>query len=296
VRPCSVAVTALVVGAVELAGCNARVESAPRHAADDLIVFSSNRAGSFRLYACHSDGSKSEALTSGDRDDVGPVWSPSGDRIAFVSGDTLCLLDWTSRKRQSLDVTVDPDFSLAWSPAGDRILCGSGDQLLSVNLNTKATTRIADGCLAGTWMPDKTSLLVTRGQIPMLQVLGTDGRSSLFLKGAGHLLPQLQGVWSTAVPPRCAFSSTDMSSLERGSRSALKYDVFVSSADGSEPTQVFSTPGVDSAWGWSPDGRALLVSSDQEGKADLFIVWVGTDRRLNLTSDAALERGASWRP
>lgn len=320
-------------------------DDAPRQAAvpgtsDGLIVFSSNRDGTFRLYSCLEDGSNVQLATTGEDADVFPSWSPSGDRIAFVSGKTLTLLDWKTKSRQSLDVAVDPEFSpLSWSPKGDRILCSSGDELVIVDVASKKTSKLSSTTglkegITGTWMPDGKTLLVSSGSCaPTLQLLAADGTLKSFLATIPvlSLVPQLGGVWSDATPHRCAFTSSRIADLKLDDATKKKrvdgkpgvelkegdlpvidmYDVYIAEEDGSNPTKVFSTSGMDWAWGWSPDGTALLVSSADatptEGPAnlagsgkhadsDLFIVWVGTDRTLGLTKDAALERGASWRP
>ena len=183
-------------------------------------------------------------------------------------------------------------------------------------------------------MPDGKTLLVSSGSCaPTLQLLATDGTLTSFLATIPvlTLVPQLGGVWSDATPHRCAFTSSRIADVKLDDATKKKrvggkldvemkegdlpvidmYDVFIAQEDGSNPTRVYSTSGMDWAWGWSPDGTALLVSSadatptndpaslagsGKHADSDLFIVWVGTDRKLDLTKDAALERGASWRP
>ena len=84
------------------------------------IVFSSNRDGRFQLYSCNTDGSDVKLLTKSETEDENPRWSPSGDRIAFVSGSTLTLLDCASGQRQSLDVTADPGQQTGGMGEGER--------------------------------------------------------------------------------------------------------------------------------------------------------------------------------
>jgi Tol biopolymer transport system component len=337
--------TALQVMAIALGLALVATRDGPQQASvpvtsDGLVVFSSDRDGTFRLYSCKEDGSDVQLATKGKDADAFPAWSPSGDRIAFVSGKSLTLLDWKTKTRQSLDVAVDPEMCLlSWSPEGDRILCNSGDELVIVDVATKKTSKAVDPkvmkeCGTGTWMPDGKTLLVSSGSCaPTLRTLATNGTVAGFLTTTPMFtfVPQLGGVWSTATPHRCAFTAFNLADVKMDDAMKKRLldlnsgddvtpsdlaaidmgDVYVTAEDGRNPTKVFSTPGLDWAWGWSPDGQALLVTStymipeevtapvagaNKHADADLFIVWVGTDRKINLTKDAALERGASWRP
>jgi dipeptidyl aminopeptidase/acylaminoacyl peptidase len=49
------------------------------------IAFSSNRNGNFEIYTMNDDGSDVTRLTEDDANDFDPIWSPDGDKIAFVS-------------------------------------------------------------------------------------------------------------------------------------------------------------------------------------------------------------------
>jgi len=79
------------------------------------IVFESSRDGSRGIYVMNADGSAPTRITSGSA----PVWSPDGNRIAFVrDGLVTAKPDGTDQQRLTNDAS---DALPAWSPDGTRI-------------------------------------------------------------------------------------------------------------------------------------------------------------------------------
>lgn len=52
---------------------------------DGIVTFQSNRDGNFEIYTMNADGSGQQRLTQHPANDISPVWSPDGSRIAFAS-------------------------------------------------------------------------------------------------------------------------------------------------------------------------------------------------------------------
>lgn len=288
---------ALVLSILGCTSCKDADVSSKRDANEGLVVFSSNRDGKFHLYTCAPDGSDRQRLTFSDQDDSYPSWSPSGDQVAFIAGDVLTLLDWKSRSRRSLNVTVDSETPPAWSPDGTKILFINDEALRCLDLTTMATSVVAKdfSFVTATWMPKGETMLVSCGQIPTLQILSPDKNYVPFVREMTELyIPKLAGVWSTEAAPRCAFAATNPDSFKTRS-SPLLFDVFTCFADGTGCSLAFATPGLDLPWAWSPNGRGILVSSEAPGMVDLFVQWLDTKMRVNLTNDATEERGGSWR-
>ena len=77
------------------------------------------------LWLLSSDGKKHRPLTSGMRNDRGTVWSPTGDRIAFVaneSGTAQIHIYWMDEHRESVVTRLKQSPSgLQWSPDGTMI-------------------------------------------------------------------------------------------------------------------------------------------------------------------------------
>jgi TolB protein len=98
----------------------------PRWAPDEsVIVFESNRAGSWDLWSVRPDGGRLERLTDSDADDRFPTWSPAGRRVAFVSDrggePDLYVLDVATGRAQRVVGWPGRESHPDWSPDGRRL-------------------------------------------------------------------------------------------------------------------------------------------------------------------------------
>lgn len=78
--------------------------------------------GRSHLWIVNADGSGLRPLTSGERNDSSPVWSPTGDRIAFrstESGSAQIHVYWFDQNREAVISHLErTPGSLQWSPDG----------------------------------------------------------------------------------------------------------------------------------------------------------------------------------
>jgi Tol biopolymer transport system component len=84
------------------------------------IAFSSNRTGSFDLYAMAADGTGTRRLTATPAEDRHPSWSPDGRRIAFSRGTPgdLHVMDADGSSMRRLVESPADDRQPVWSPDG----------------------------------------------------------------------------------------------------------------------------------------------------------------------------------
>ncbi len=77
------------------------------------------------LWILDSDGNKHQKLTSRDTNESSPRWSPSGDRIAFVSSNdegSELFIYWTDSGRVArISQLPSSPGSISWSPSGEEI-------------------------------------------------------------------------------------------------------------------------------------------------------------------------------
>jgi acylaminoacyl-peptidase len=77
------------------------------------------------LWIINSDGSRHRPLTSGNNNNYSPLWSPSGDRLLYIStqsGSSELYIRWmdTGESAKITNLTQSPS-GLSWSPDGEQI-------------------------------------------------------------------------------------------------------------------------------------------------------------------------------
>jgi WD40-like Beta Propeller Repeat len=189
-----------------------------------------------------------------------PRWSPSGSRIAYLSGSNLRVVagDGTGDARIDAAENVPP----AWRPGAEHVLAYSdrGGTVNVISTDEGATRWSAAGSAASPaqleWSADAERLIVVRsleGGRLALVVFDGDGRRLQYLELPG-------------VPIEAAFSPNDhrIALIRRvGPRSEL---LVLDSDTLRRQTLVFSGQGRFSDVAWSPGGRWLLLgwhSADQ---------------------------------
>ena len=234
------------------------------------------------------------------------VWSGELDVTARISPDGryLARTDWETGDLSILDIvtgkarrltdkgpwTKSREFALtmAWSPDGKQIAYGwmkepNDVEVRLVSLDNPVPRTVykvdnpeIEGPFPIDWTPDGKAILINIEEVKGPRWYGAGGKIGLvsvtdgsvrILKNLGSVdswqggtfLPKISpdGRWiaysfQTGDPPNC--------------------DVFLLSADGTEESVLVEHPAQDSFFGWAPDGKSILFSSDRTGALDAYIL------------------------
>ncbi len=262
----------------------------------ELIAFVSDRSGSPELYVARIDGSgEPRRLTSDDRAEIDPVWSPDGELIAVkvtVDGDRADLFTVDPDRQEPIFLAraIAIDQPVIWSPDGQRLAyvaeidgnldvyaqAAAGEASSRVNLSLSPARDYQPG-----WSPDgeRIAFVSEREGEPAIYIADVGGGAARRLLDDGTI--QTHPAWSP-----------DGRYLAHASDCRGDTAVSIAKADGAEVVRVTWTDAPVSAIVWSPDGSALLVQAGRHA----YLVSLDGRRPARLDVDAAETINASWSP
>lgn len=256
--------------------------------------------GDQELFTIGADGGSPLRLTDNLSDDVAPVPSPDGARIAFTSmrdgNAEIYLVDAGGTGLRRVTTNEGLDSEAQWSPDGQRLVHvrygAAGSQIVVTEL-ARASERVISSpgavVAAPRWSPNGAEILwIERlsDRSGNLFVADADGGAARPLTRESGMRPT-DPAWSPA-------GDAVVFAAERSDRVDLERLEFATGA----LTKLTDDEFVESRPLWAADGSQLLfhVLPARQGGRDLYVSRAdGSDRR-QLTSDFRDDYMASWLP
>ena len=260
---------------------------AGRAAAEERIVFSSDRSGPWRIWTVRPDGSGLAAVSRGaaaEEHDVDPALSPDGRRILFTSTRGGSTGVWVMASDGSGPKRLADGDQAEWSPDGKRIVLRRDGRILARDLATGAETAVTPKdwttCSGPAFSPDGATIAFARLQ---------DGANALYTVPAGGGTPTLVYDKKGACEPHFA---------PDGKRIVYETEthLYAIGPDGSKNRPVTFFGGVQRFGRFSPDGRSIVFcqAPSPQGPWDLYVIPAsgGTPRRL---TEGASDMYPDWK-
>lgn len=235
------------------------------------------------------DGVRRGGMTSGGINNISPVWSPDGSRIAYTAFTSRFPEVYISSGGKGQQVTHFNSTTItpAWTPDGSSLVVASahtGDtELYQVSLSgriIKQITRSTNIDLAPAFSPDGRIAFASEraGGLQLFATsLGGGGATQLTYTGYQNDSPD----WSPD-GTKIVFSGRD-----RGA-----FDIFVMDADGSNIQRLTRDEGNNESPVWSPDSRYVAYTSSRGG---IFVMLEdGTSQTLIEKSGGCIN--TDWGP
>lgn len=302
-RPVFLAMLVLIIGWAAAIAVVLRLGQY-RHA--DIMVFSSLRdqpgtSDDSDLYLMDMASGLPSAfnITRSDADDIGAIWSPDGEQIAYNSFNTdrweIVGINFTGRELWRYRAATVPTFAVDWSPDGASLLLESHPalgvaeiELLDIATFTR-TTLLADGIQNTTprFSPDGEQIIFmsNRNGFTGLYVMNADGTDIRPLNDPLSIVSEKLD-WSPDGTRIAVSSFVD----GRG-------QIFTVEVASGEAFQVTDTPYTYNANPvWSPDGTQLAFMVAAGGgtiTADVLVVNADGSGLRFVASDAKFP---AWRP
>jgi Tol biopolymer transport system component len=301
-------VISLAVLTLFLSAC-ASTATTPVGGGAGRIAISSFREGESMVFIMNADGSEPNPLTDISARAKQPIWSPDGERIAFILSKEeeghnidIYLMDEDGSNQVRLTEFDSIEADPTWSPDGTKIAFASGQDtytdmtqgLVSVfnifvmSSDGSGVERLTDTeakNMAPNWSPDGNNLVFQTDRDGNLEIYIMDADGSGQINLTNDPSNDQSPSWSPD-GKMIAFTS-DRDGNE---------EIYLMNADGSNVTRLTDDPGRNKRPTWSPDGRMIAFYSDRSGNFEVYVMAIDGSGVTQLTDHPDFDGFPSWQP
>ncbi|MBS1787889.1 MAG: PD40 domain-containing protein [Acidobacteria bacterium] len=254
----------------------------------NLIAFSKGDAEQTDIYVQQIKGGKTIAVTNEKWSDYSPVWSPDGQRIAYLSrrqqGNELWIIPSLGGKGEMIRSLGDEYLQLlCWSKDGSRIFYTSAQDLFVLDLNSGQMSKLTDFSSAN---PPKSGIAISNDEKKIAYMQPINGAARIFvasLSGSSPVQVTHEGEQNSSP----VWFPDGNRLLYRSTSNGIN-QLCVAYLDGRKPVQLWSSPNDVTPAYVSPDGRKIFYAVTTE-ESDIFFRDLKAEAETQLTSDPMLK-------
>jgi Tol biopolymer transport system component len=257
------------------------------------ILFSAGAGGDVDIYAIDGETGDPVRLTSADRNDFAPAWSPNNSKIAFLSKRNVYSALWVmdslgDSKSQISDAGVEV-VAFRWSPDSSKIgveIVRAGSHSIHVivveSKQSIALTSIGEDVRMGDWSPDGQWLAYSAvaGDESGIRRRNPTGVDEITLTVGDDIDARWSknGQW-------IAFKRKD----DDGSTRLIVMD-----KDGENETVVALGISATVKHDWAPDSKQVVYVSETTGNAEVYTTKHDGKDTEQLTSNRVIDSSPRW--
>ena len=270
-----------------------------RYAHENPIAFTAGH----EIYVVQPDGTGLLNRTEHPAYDWGPLWSPDGSRLLFMSdrdvtpgmpiSDVCCSGELYLMHAGGGDpvrlTSFLPDLieRWTWSSDGTRIAVavwrGDHGEIWIVNADGSGMPRmlIGDG-YQPSWSPDGSQIAFVSDHDgnPEVFVINVESRTDTQLTFTSEVVGGSDPRWSPD-GMRIAFQTNRDDD----------YEIYLMNANGSDQRNLTQAASYDEHHSWSPDGATIIFASQRDDQVGVYGITIDSSTTVDLTPDTSLDHG-----
>jgi serine/threonine protein kinase len=273
------------------------------------IAYASDVTGLPQIWLMNADGTAQRQITDMQEGACQPVWSPDGERLAFISpcggnqeiypGAGIFIINADGSETTPLPSAPGGDFDPDWSPDGASIAFTSlrdfnRAQIYEINLEDNSLRSISDNTVRDSqpaWSPagSEMAFVTTRRGPYQIWIINQEGEEAVLLTRSGSL-KDTHPDWS---PDGLVIMFTQTELLGGVPRLVAMRVEEGNLIENRVVREVIPMRESD----YSPDGTWIAFESWPEGSNhDIYVMTPNGSGRQRLTDQEGFEFDAAWRP